>query len=68
MTLKDKQKMYARFQSKMESACYQRVTERVKQYDVTVSDTCIIDDVVPEVWKHLEETIDSIIYNHVYKK
>jgi|SaaInlLV_10m_DNA_3_1039740.scaffolds.fasta_scaffold31930_2 hypothetical protein len=68
MTLKDKQKMYARFQSKMESACYQCVTERVKQYDVTVSDTFIIDDVVPEVWKHLEETIDSIIYNHVYKK
>jgi len=68
MTLKDKQKMYARFQSKMESACYQCVTERVKQYDVTVSDTFIIDDVVPEIWEYLEKSIDSIIYNHTSKE
>jgi hypothetical protein len=66
MTLKDKQKMYARFQSKMESACYQCVAERVKQHNATVSDTFVIDDVVPEVWKYLEETIDTIIEKHIF--
>jgi hypothetical protein len=65
MTLKDKQKMYDRFQSKMESACYQCVAERVKQHGAIVSDTFIIDDVVPEVWGHLEKTIDTIIKKHM---
>ena len=64
MTLKDKQKMYARFQSKMESACYQCVAEREKQHGAIVSDTFVIDDVVPVVWEHLEKTLDSIIQQH----
>jgi hypothetical protein len=49
----------------MESACYQWVAERVKQHNVTVSDTFVIDDVVPEVWEYLEKTIDSIIQKHI---
>jgi hypothetical protein len=64
MTLRDKQKMYDRFESKMESACYQCVEERLKQHSTNVSDTFIIDDVVPEVWKYLDETIDALIEKH----
>lgn len=64
MTLKEKQKMYNRFQSKVESACYQYVNERVKQHGAIVSDTFIIDDVVPKVWEHLEESIDALIKSH----
>jgi len=67
MTLKEKQKMYNRFQSKMESACYQCVAERVKQHNTTVSNTFVIDDVVPEVWEYLEKTIDTLITNHISK-
>jgi hypothetical protein len=65
MTLREKQKMYTRFQSKMESACYQCVAERVKQHGAIVSDTFVVDDVVPEVWNYLEESIDTLIKKHV---
>ena len=60
--------MYTRFQSKMESACYQYIAERVKQRSATVSDTFVMDDVVPEIWEYLEKSIDSIIYNHTSKE
>ncbi len=64
MTLKEKQEIYSRFQSKMESACCVYVNERVKQHGTIVSDTFIIDDVVPKVWEHLEESIDALIKSH----
>ena len=52
----------------MESACYQYIAERVKQRSATVSDTFVMDDVVPEIWEYLEKSIDTIIQKHTYKK
>ena len=49
MTLKEKQLMYTRFQSKMESACYKCVDEIVKQQNIEVPDTFINDKIVPEL-------------------
>ena len=67
MTIKDKQRMYERFQSKMECACYQYINEITSQHDVDVPDTFIIDNVVPEVWEHLNKIVPNLALTHSKK-
>jgi uncharacterized protein (DUF983 family) len=67
MTIKDKQRMYERFQSKMESACYQCINEITSQHDIDVPDTFIIDNVVPEVWEYLNKIVPTLASKHSKK-
>jgi hypothetical protein len=64
MTLKSKQKMYTRFQSKMESACYQCVDSIVSQHNAEVSDRFINDIIVPEVWEYLNKRVPELVQKH----
>lgn len=67
MTTKDKQHMYKRFQSKMESACHQYINEITNQHGMDVPDTFIIDVVVPEVWEHLNKIVPNLAKQHSKK-
>jgi hypothetical protein len=64
MSLIDKQKMYTRFQSKMESACYQCVDEIAKQHNIHLEDTFINDTIVPEIWDYLSVRVPILIKQH----
>ena len=59
-TLKEKQQMYDRFSSKMESACYPCIASIIQQNNLSVSDEFITEAIVPEIWEYLNKVTPEL--------
>jgi len=63
MTLNEKQIMYKRFQSKVESACYPCVESIIKDNNLSVSSDFINKNVIPEMWGFLNKIVPELASN-----